>query len=390
MAEVKGHINVGVIGCGGRGTGLLQDLVRRAKQEPERLSVVAVCDIYEPRKRRAQEISGGQLFHDYREMLARPDLDAVVIATPDHWHARMSIDAMEAGKDVYCEKPMTLYWEEAKEVAQTQARTGRVFQCGAQSTSEDRWWQANRLIREGAIGKLIWSQAGYFRNVPGGDWNYGLGPVDLDNPKSENYLDWERFLGPAPKRPYDPERFFRFRKYWDYSGGLATDLLYHALAHLQVALGFQFPRRVAATGGQYVHFDREVPDTFSILIDYPPEDGVAEPERGHTVALFSTQGNERGVPDLIRGQEATMYFEGPGVVVRPQRPFAESREERSVGQEPRADHLTNFLECVRTREQPHLHAQAAYQVMVAIALAVRSYREGKVMQFDPEKEEVVA
>jgi len=365
-------------------------LVSRSQREPDKLKVIAVCDIYEPRKRKAREISGAQVFHEYTEMLELEDLDAVVIATPDHWHAQMSIDAMEAGKDVYCEKPMTLYWEDAKRVAQVQARTGRVFQCGAQSASEDRWWQANRLIREGAMGKLIWSQGGYFRNVPGGDWNYGLGPVDLEDPKGPNYLDWKRFLGPAPWRPFDPERYFRFRKFWDYSGGIATDLLYHSLAHLQIALGPQFPKRVVASGGNYVHFDREVPDTFHILIDYPAEEGAKDPTTGHTVALAGTQGNRAGLPDLIRGQEATMYFEGPGIVVRPQSPFRDRRPEMRVKSEPRSGHMSNFIECVLTRQQPHLNAQTAYKIMVAIGLAVQSYREGKVMRFDPEKEELIA
>lgn len=383
------RINLGVIGVGGRGTDLLRDLVERSKDPQAKVKVVAVCDIYEPRKRNAQNLCKGRVFHEYREMLELPDLDAVFIATPDHWHATMSIAAMRAGKDVYCEKPMTLTWQEAREVARVQARTQRVFQCGVQSSSEDRWWQANRLIREGAIGKLIWSQGGYFRNVPGGDWNYELGPVDLKNRKSPHYLDWKRFLGPAPKRPFDPERYFRFRKFWDYSGGIATDLLYHTLGHLAIALGPQFPTRVVATGGNYVHFDREVPDTFNILIDYPPEPG-ANPDTGHTVALFGTQGNQTGLPDLIRGQEATLYFEDSEVVLQPQGPFQGRRSEQRVASEPRADHITNFLECVRSRQQPHCNAQVAYRVMVAIGLAVESYRHGRVMRFDPQGEELIA
>lgn len=370
------RINMGVIGCGGMGTGHLRRMVDMSRNPAEKIQVVGVCDIYEPRKERAKAISGARVFHDYREMLEMPDLDAVLIATPDHWHAQMTIDAMEAGKDVYCEKPMTLYWHEAKRVAQTAERLGRVVQIGAQGSSDDLAWQANRLIREGAIGKVLWSQAGYSRNSRDGEWNWYIEPG-----ASPQNLDWERWLGPAPKRPFDPERYFRFRKYWDYSGGIATDLLYHALAHLEIALGPEFPVRVSATGGIYVFHDREVPDTFHVLIEYPT---------GHSVVLVSSMCNDESLPDRICGHEATITFEGGHVVVTPQGAYADERAAMRVPRQPRSDHLHNFLECVRSRKQPHLNAQAGYRVMVAIALSVMAYREGRTIHFDPEKEEVIA
>jgi len=370
------RMNLGVIGCGGRGTGLLQDLVERSQNPDAKMAVIAVCDIYEPRKQHAKEISGGQLFHEYTEMLALDDLDAVVIASPDHWHARMSIDAMNAGKDVYCEKPMTLYWQEAKEVAQVQATTGRVMQVGAQSCSEDRAWKAREVISKGGLGKVLWTSGGYCRNSRDGEWNWWIDPQA--NPQN---LDWKRFLGSAPERPFDVERFFRFRKYWDYSGGIATDLFYHTLAHLEIALTPEFPKRVSGAGGIFAFHDREVPDTFHTLIDYPTD---------HSVVLTSSMANRQGVDDVIRGHEATLYFSGPGVVVEPEEEYKNERQRLEIPQEPRADHMPNFLECVRSRKQPHLDAQAGYRVMVAIALGVMSYREGKVFHFDPEKEELVA
>ncbi len=369
------RINIAVIGCGGQGTGHLRRLVDRAKDPEQKLKVIGVCDVYEPRKERAEGISGAPVFHHYQDLLDVADLDAVVIATPDHWHAKISIDALEAGKDVYCEKPMTLYWEEAKEVAQVVRRTGRVFQVGVQSTSDDIFWQANRLIREGKIGKLLWSQSGYCRNSRDGEWNYRI-----DENASPDNLDWETWLGPAAKRPFDPERYFRFRKFWDYSGGIATDLLYHALGHMAIALGPEFPTRVSASGGIYVQHDREVPDTYHTMIEYPS---------GHTVVLTSSMANRQGVPEIIRGHEATLYFEGGKAIVRPEKEFENDREEIQVGPEPRPDHMTNFLECVRTRAKPHCDAETGYKVEVAIALGVRAYREGKVMKFDPEKEEVI-
>ncbi|MDI6829206.1 MAG: Gfo/Idh/MocA family oxidoreductase, partial [Armatimonadota bacterium] len=255
------RIQIGIIGCGNKGTNHLRNLVQKSKNEGK-VAVVAVCDIYEPRKNRAKGISGAEVHHDYRKLLERKDIDAVVIATPDHWHALMAIDAMQAGKDVYLEKPMTYTWQEAKRVAEIAKETNRILQVGAQSCSDDRWWKANKLIKEGAIGKVLWTSASFCRNSVKGEWNY-----PIDEGASPDNLDWNAWLGPAPKRDFDKERYFRWRKYWDYSGGIATDLFYHTLSHLQVALGAEFPKRVSAGGGIYVQHDRDVPDTFHMIID---------------------------------------------------------------------------------------------------------------------------
>ena len=325
---------------------------------------------------------------------------------------------MEAGKDVYCEKPVTLYWQQAREIARTAERTGRVFQCGAQSASEEIWWKARQLIQDGLIGKLIWTQGGAFRNNPKGDWNWTIDPTA--NPSN---VDWDMWLGwrwkRAPRRPWEPERFFRFRKFWDYSGGIATDLLYHGLSHLLVALGAEFPVRVTATGGNYVfgksNDNREVPDSFFVTIDYPG---------GHTVVLPSTQVNQNGLADAIRGQHGTMTFDSErGILVRPEPPFAADMEQKiSSGKFPGAragvceertrkpaagqnaavpltclefpvvsqrDHMMNFLDCVRSREKPTLNADLAYKVMVAIGLSVEAFRRNRVMRFDPFRQEVL-
>jgi predicted dehydrogenase len=283
---------------------------------------------------------------------------------------------MLAGKDVYCEKPMTLHWQEAKRVAETAALTGRVMQVGAQSCSDDAYWKAHDLIARGALGKLVWTQTSYSRNSRDGEWNWSI-----DAGANPSNLDWDRWLGPAPRRAFDPERYFRFRKFWDYSGGIATDLFYHQLAHLEVALGPEFPRRVTAGGGTFVFQDREVPDTFHLLVDYPS---------GHTVAILASMANEQGLPEIIRGHEATLTFEGPGVVVRPESAFQADRSVLRVATEPRPGHMDNFLECVRTRGRPTCNPQTGYRVMVAIALGVQAYRQNKAMLFDPEREEVVA
>jgi len=162
---------------------------------------------------------------------------------------------------------------------------------------------------------------------------------------------------------------------------VATDLLFHALGHISIALGPEFPESVSADGGIYVQHDREVPDTYHTIIKYPS---------GHSVVLASSMCNTDGWPEIIRGHEATMSFEGPGLVIRPQQAYEKEREEIQAGPQPRADHIHNFLECVRTRAKPHCNEDVAYRVCVAIALGVESYRTGRIMKFDPLKEEVVS
>ncbi len=370
------RINIGSIGCGDRGMAHLNDLVAKSKKPDGNVAVIAVSDVYDVRRERARKICGGNAYKDYRELLNRKDVDAVVIATPDHWHAKMSIDAAEAGKEIYCEKPMTYTVEEAKEVARIVGEKKRVMQVGVQSCSEDLWWQAAKLIKNGAIGKVVWTQSGVSRNSIEGDWNY----YRIDPDAGPHNIDWDAFLGSAPRRPYDPDRFFRWRKYWDYSGGIATDLFYHGLGHLLVALGAEFPKRVVASGGIYVFHDRETPDTFHMMIDYPTD---------HTIVLLGSQANKQKVPEIIRGHKATIFFEEKALTVKAEEEFAKEVEEVKVSPEPRAEHMDNFLQCIRTREKPHCNEIIGYRVMVAIGMGVRAYREQRVMLFDSEKEQVL-
>lgn len=372
------RINIGFIGVGGRGTAILRDFIGLSQNPKWNMRVVAVCDVDKWRLNRAVGIVGRgcQSFIDYRDLIQMPGLDAVVIATPDHWHAQMTIDAINAGKDVYCEKPMTRTWKEAKEVVKVARKSDRIIQIGAQSASDSQWWLARELLASDAIGKVLWTQSALCRNSVEGEWNY---------PFREGFdrkdVDWERWLGPAPKRPFDMERFFRWRKYWDYSGGIATDLFYHQLAHLAIALGPELPRRVVAGGGIWLQKDREVPDTFHVVIDYPSE---------HTVVLMSSMANDVGVQEIIRGHEATMYFEGNNIVIVPQSIAKDKRREERHQAPPAPGHYENWLECMRSRKQPNLNPETAYKVMVAIGLSVEAYRENKVIRFDPQKEDIAS
>jgi predicted dehydrogenase len=406
------RINIGVIGVGGRGSFLLRWAMNSGREfrdlrelrEPraanrdlnQTAQVVAVSDVYVKRRKAAQDVANCNGYQDYRELLERKDVDAVIIATPDHWHAQMAIEAMEKGKDVYLEKPMTRTVEEAKKVYEVVKKTGRVLQVGSQTTSSDQWWKARKAIQDGMIGKLIMSQGSYHRNSIEGEWNWKIDPGAGPDAKGDDYIDWEMWLGPAPRRKYDPDRFFRFRKYWDYSGGIATDLFYHVMAPLNICWGeAQFPYRVVGTGGIYVFKDeREVPDTFMLLADY---------SQGHSVVLSSTMANDTHIPGLIRGHEGTIMivpggqFEGrvDYITVTPQRIAKQKFKEKygtiemMIECEPRESHMENFLRCVRTREKPVLDALTAYKAMVTIGMSVQSYREGRVLYFDEQREQVV-
>src|SRR5580658_147657 len=316
------RINIGVVGMGGRGTYVASQFTKYGEANNNACQIVAVCDVYEKRKAREAAKYNCKGYLDYREVINQPDVDVVVVATPDHWHARVALEAMDHGKDVYLEKPMCHTTKEVKQLIDTVRETKRVVQIGSQTTSADQWWKAKKAIADGMIGKMIMSQGSYHRNSVGGEWNYTIDPAAGPEGKGEDYIDWKMWLGSAPKRPWDADRFFRFRKYWDYSGGIATDLFYHVAAPLNICWDKpQFPSKVMAGGGIYggeqFEFKREVPDTFHLIADYP---------EGHSVVLSSSMANSQHIPGLIRGHEGTIImvehgqFEGrtDNIIVRPE------------------------------------------------------------------------
>ena len=393
------RINIAVIGCGGRGSSDANSFARFGLENNNACQVMAVCDVYEKRKREAADKHQAKGFLDYREVLALPDVDAVVVATPDHWHARIALEAMGQGKDVYLEKPMVHTTEEVKQVIETARDTKRVVQVGSQTTSADQWWKAKKAISDGMIGKMIMSQGSYHRNSIEGEWNWPIDAAAGPDKKGEDYIDWQTWLGTAPPRAYDADRFFRFRKYWDYSGGIATDLFFHVIAPLNICWDKpQYPSKVSASGGKYVfHDQREVPDTFHLIAEYP---------EGHSLILSSSMGNSQHIPGLIRGHEGTIImvehgrFEeySPNIIVRPDLvkmegqqgrvPFPDykfGRDEIKIPVE-KSDmmqtHIGNFLSCMRSREKPHLDVETAAHAQIVINLAVESYRDGRVKYWD--------
>ncbi len=395
------RINVGIIGVGGRGSELARQYFSIG-ESTNKCKIVAVADVYEKRKRIAAEKYKCDGYLDYREIINRSDVDAVVVATPDHWHATIALEALDHGKDVYIEKPMCHTIDEARHLAQTVKETKRVLQVGSQTTSALQWHVAKKYIADGAIGKMIMSQGSYHRNSKEGEWNW---PIDKDaspDGKGENYIDWKTWLGKAPKRSFDADRFFRFRKYWDYSGGIATDLFFHVVAPLNICWSEpQFPSKVTASGGIYVFKDeREVPDTFHLMAEFP---------QGHSLVLTSTMANSRHIPGLIRGHEGTIVMVDHGMFERrtdhitlyPEGNVDDDAYKAKFGSDPEIKipvdsthndlvvHITNFLDCMRTREKPTLDVDTGLHAQVTISMAVQSYREGRVLYWDDKNQKVV-
>jgi predicted dehydrogenase len=401
-------INVGVIGVGGRGAYVAKEF-HKVGEKDSSCRIAAVCDVYEKRKKTEADRYGVPGHLDYRELLAKEDVDAVIVATPDHWHATIALAAMDAGKDVYLEKPMCHTIDEARRLVDTVKETKRVLQVGSQTTSGDQWHKAKKAIKDGMLGEILMSQGSYHRNSKEGEWNWPIDAGAGPDGKGENYIDWKMWLGPAQKRNWDPDRFFRFRKYWDYSGGIATDLFYHVVAPMNICWGEpQFPSRVMADGGIFIFknrpentslADREVPDTFSLIGTYP---------KGHQLVLSASMANSQHVPGLIRGHDASLImvehgrFEGfaPHITVRPEKRVISPEYKQKWGEEdikiPVAEmntmetHVRNFLSCMRTRQKPTLDVETGARAQVLITMAVNSFREGRVLYFDEKNWKVSA
>jgi predicted dehydrogenase len=406
------NINIALIGSGGMGQGDVQDALRNPG-----VKIVAAADIYDGRRKRMEEEYPGIFTtRDYREVLARKDVDAVIVATPDHWHARISIDAMNAGKDVYCEKPMIQKIEDGKLVIAAQKKSGRIFQVGSQYASAHSFQKIRELLEQGAIGELNMVEAWLDRNTAMGAWQYSI-PPDA----SPQNVDWDRFLGNAPKRPFEPIRLFRWRNYTDYGTAVAGDLYVHLLTGLHTATRSLGPKRVYSTGGQrYWKDGRDTPDAQLGIIEYPKtathpeftfsmrvnfksskaqEDfgfkfiGSAgtittdvrtvtvsrqprEKEPGYTVDTFPKAVQERFI------QEYRRQYPAEKVTARS---MAGNREEKYISEvDAHRQHMSNFIEALRTR-QPHFE-DSTFGLRAAgpALLCNTSYYEKRICTWDPE------
>ena len=343
---------------------------------------MAVCDVYGPRLQAAAKNTGGKAYRNYRELLADPRVDAVCIATPDRHHASQAIDAVRAGKDVYCEKPLT-HWSQldlAKQLADAAEKHQRIVQVGTQYVADDAYADIRKLVQEGYIGKVVHAQTGYFRT---GDWGERM-PIPDPNAKPGPDLDWDQFLGDVPKVDYSVSRFFQWRMYWDYAGGPATDLLVHVFTPIFCILGLDYPQRVMCGGGTF-QCNREVPDQCNIIADYAG---------GPTVVMMNSLSNYVGIKTVIRGTEGIIDWEHPDTgkatgarIVR----LNKKEPEKFIPWHGMGDTVkmwSNFLDCVKSRQKPYSPIDIGVRVQTPLNMAILAHRQSKVATFDKQSQQI--
>ncbi len=401
------HIQIALIGAGGQG----QYDTKVAASVPG-VKVVAAADCYDNRLAHCRELWGADILttRDYREILNRKDIDAVIVGTPDHWHKQASIDAMKAGKDVYCEKPMIHLYSDGPAMIETAQATKRILQIGSQRVSSIVYAKAKELLASGAIGQLNMVSAFWDRNSSIGAWNYTV-PPDA----STETCDWPRFLGTAPKIPFNAEHFFQWRKWKAYGSGVAGDLFVHLFSGTHFITGAHGPTRAMATGGLRFWKDgRDVPDVLLGLFDYPEGFNLS-------LRVNFVDGGAEGEGFLFVGSEGQMEIAGnsvtvnrvprekePGLMIgsftdamqkeittayRRKYPLVEATEPTRVGVDkyvaPRDysdsyDHFKNFFAAVRSRQPVVEDAVFGYRAAGAALLSNLSYERDAIVKWDPE------
>lgn len=392
------RLRVGFIGPGRRGFGAHVKSLATLRKRGAKIELAGVNDVYTVHRDRAVDYIRDQTgqppktYDDYRDMLADDSIDAVAIGTPDHWHAKQTIDALRAGKHVYCEKPMTHTVDEAKQVIDEWKASGRVLQVGVQSTSSPVWDMAREMIDAGRLGKIVQFQTEYFRNSAAGMSRHNKITPEM-TPKN---IDWRQWLGAdeglAPEMVFDRAVYGQWRCYWPFGSGMYTDLFVHRVTGMLKATGLRYPGRVVAGGGIFLEYDdREVPDVASLIADF---------HEGVQGMVSSTMVSEVSKFDhVIRGHHGSLVFEKPcygggpkgAFEFLPERPQvtgnSKSKRERfeaSSGDSYNIAHFDNFLEAIAQDDPNRVHNDpvlGAAAVMV-VNLAVRSYREGSVFQID--------
>jgi len=377
------RLGIGMIGLGRMARGHLENLLAEPDAE-----VRALCDVYEPNLRFAAE---AKTYTDFREVLGRDDIDAVVIATPDHWHALPTVMACDAGKDVYVEKPTSVAIAEGRKMVEAGQRNDRIVQVGTQQRSGPHFKYAVQLVRSGTLGEVTFVRT----------WNYGNAlPDGIGNPPDgtpPKGLDWDMWLGPAPKVPYNENRFgvflddeleyqrwASFRHFWDYAGGMMTDWGVHLLDVVQWAMDADAPETVSTFGGKFVLKDnRDTPDTLQATFRYPGfvctyenRESNGHPLDGHGYGIF------------FHGTEATMFLDRGGFQI-----FPEGEDEgvpmqaQSLG-ESHARHMRNFLDCVKSRQTPVCDIEVGHRSTSTAILANIAHRTGHQLTWDRETETI--
>jgi predicted dehydrogenase len=394
------RIQVGFIGYGLIGAQHVFDF----KNQPD-ADLAAMCDVYQPRLEQGVAACGGRAkgYKDFRALLDNKDIQAIVVATPDHWHALLTIMGCAAGKDVYVEKPLTLFVREGRWMANAARKYNRVIQVGTQQRSGPHYQKARQLLQSGYIGKIHSARMGSFRNIMPG---FGA-PPDTAAPHE---LDYQMWLGPAPERPYNPHRaLYHFRWFWDYSGGQMTNLAAHEIDIVQWVLEAKGPKSVASSGGRFALADNgETPDTQDALLEYngatalwSHREASAGRRSGSGLEFFGTKGSMtvsragfEVFPDMKVDPESLIpKFQGhPGggptaSGLKPEPYIAAVKEPGSAAQQLDL-HVRNFLDCIKSRNSPISDIEGGHRTATACHLANISLRIGRKVTWDAEREEI--
>ena len=401
------RVRVALVGCGGMGKSNLRNFVRM----PE-VQVVAVCDVWDHNRAGAARIGGRdvQQVSDFRRVADMKDVDVVIVATPDHWHALATIAALDAGKDVYVEKPLAHNIYEGRKIVEAARRNKRVVQMGTQQRSGAHFQEAVKLVRDGKLGKVARVHC----------WNHGnASPAGIGNPPDSAPppgLDWDMYLGPAPKVPFNPNRFtWNFRWFWDYAGGMMTDWGVHLIDIVQWAMDSPAPTAVSASGGKFQLKDnRETPDTILSVYEYPGYVMTYENRSGNG---YTPDGRTYGI--LFYGSDATLFVDRAGYELipetggqdtepvpaylnevkesqKPVEPWDRPRRmrpgrtqyARGEGSDQNLSHTRNFLECIKTRKKPNSDVEIGHASTAAAHLGNVAYRAGVKIKWDAKAERV--
>jgi predicted dehydrogenase len=381
VAGANDRIRLGLIGAGGRGTQDWTTFLKQPDVEP-----VAVCDVYDPFRERAIGMTEGRAkgFKDFRQLLEQKEIDAVAVATPDHWHAYITIAACQAGKDVYCEKPLSLSIGEGRKMVEAARSHGRVVQTGSQQRSGSHYQEAVKLIQAGGIGQVHRIHAGMQRNIfP------GLKPTALESGLT-SALDWDMWLGPAPRLPFDPFRcIYNFRWFWDYSGGQMTNWGAHHLDIARWILGASSASAVSGAGGRYALTDGgETPDIQQVTFQFPK-----------AIVTWTTSEIGEGEPFTLNiyGAKGMMSLTRGGFHVKPEMAPKSGKNQaaeplmdalQSPGSDLDSAHVRNFLDCVRSRKRPNADIEEGHLSAVMCHLGNISTRLGRTLQWDAANERI--
>jgi predicted dehydrogenase len=370
-SAIKGaneRVRAAIIGAGGRGRYLTGEFKEIGAE------MAGVCDIYEPNLQAGLKVAntGAKSFSDYKKLLDDKSYDAVVVATPDHWHARMVIDAVHAGKDVYVEKPMTHTVMEGFDVIDAVRKTKRVVQVGTQRRSSPLFQQAKSIMDSGSLGDVRLVTSYWLNNQ-----------ASLSDRKLAGNLDWKQWLGSAPKRDMDEKRFFNWYYFYDYSGGLLVGQAAHVVDAIQWFMGSKEPIAVTCVGGKVNLPGAEIPDTATLAIEYP-ENYLATFTLGYKAMRYNAFNDQL---KQFHGSKARFDVGREWWALYPQsdaiemKPSQEKKEPGSFGSAARA-HIRNFLDCIKSRKDPNAPVEAGHATGMVLAMGMDSLRAGRRLKWD--------